>query len=115
MARKQRGERQRKIAADVVDARHQHSRHAVFAADARDQPKPPQRRLQVSGKPILAEYLLAPLDASLQPGVPRSEEHTSELQSHLNLVCRLLLEKKKTNYLPHVRQLLHDSAHLHST
>src|SRR5260370_22568037 len=27
----------------------------------------------------------------------RSEEHTSELQSHLNLVCRLLLEKKKKN------------------
>src|SRR5260370_17568400 len=32
------------------------------------------------------------------PRLPdRSEEHTSELQSHLNLVCRLLLEKKKTN------------------
>src|SRR5690242_20994657 len=30
-------------------------------------------------------------------GCPRSEEHTSELQSHVNLVCRLLLEKKKTN------------------
>src|SRR5256885_12235313 len=29
-------------------------------------------------------------------GVPRSEEHTSELQSPCNLVCRLLLEKKKT-------------------
>src|SRR5260370_17990871 len=29
----------------------------------------------------------------------RSEEHTSELQSHLNLVCRLLLEKKNTT--PH--------------
>src|SRR5690242_21112222 len=28
-------------------------------------------------------------------GVARSEEHTSELQSHVNLVCRLLLEKKK--------------------
>src|SRR5260370_14921550 len=27
--------------------------------------------------------------------IERSEEHTSELQSHLNLVCRLLLEKKK--------------------
>src|SRR3989344_9639918 len=27
----------------------------------------------------------------------RSEEHTSELQSHVNLVCRLLLEKKKIN------------------
>src|SRR5260370_23481235 len=40
------------------------------------------------------------LDARIQgiPGDPpdylRSEEHTSELQSHLNLVCRLLLEKK---------------------
>src|SRR2546422_8544567 len=29
------------------------------------------------------------------PGRPRSEEHTSELQSRLHLVCRLLLEKKK--------------------
>src|SRR5260370_23442075 len=40
-----------------------------------------------------------------QGGLPRpslhgrSEEHTSELQSHLNLVCRLLLEKKKANPL----------------
>src|SRR5260370_17371689 len=31
------------------------------------------------------------------PCAKRSEEHTSELQSHLNLVCRLLLEKKKKN------------------
>src|SRR5574341_2441163 len=30
-----------------------------------------------------------------QPRSPRSEEHTSELQSPTNLVCRLLLEKKK--------------------
>src|SRR5438132_10314849 len=30
---------------------------------------------------------------------PRSEEHTSELQSHSDLVCRLLLEKKKQNLL----------------
>src|SRR5260370_9184088 len=30
----------------------------------------------------------------------RSEEHTSELQSHLNLVCRLLLEKKMKNSDP---------------
>ena len=29
----------------------------------------------------------------------RSEEHTSELQSHLNLVCRLLLEKKTVNMM----------------
>src|SRR5687768_17958610 len=31
----------------------------------------------------------------MAPGNPRSEEHTSELQSRLHLVCRLLLEKKK--------------------
>src|SRR5438477_6744535 len=31
----------------------------------------------------------------LYNGRDRSEEHTSELQSHVNLVCRLLLEKKK--------------------
>src|SRR5687768_17700368 len=33
-----------------------------------------------------------------EPEVPRSEEHTSELQSRLHLVCRLLLEKKKQNH-----------------
>src|SRR2546422_11601014 len=37
-----------------------------------------------------------PLQSSaVPPGVDRSEEHTSELQSRLHLVCRLLLEKKK--------------------
>src|SRR5260370_14227997 len=33
--------------------------------------------------------------AAAKVGAERSEEHTSELQSHLNLVCRLLLEKQK--------------------
>src|SRR5438477_5350649 len=33
--------------------------------------------------------------AGYERGRDRSEEHTSELQSHVNLVCRLLLEKKK--------------------
>src|SRR5260370_23180424 len=37
----------------------------------------------------------------------RSEEHTSELQSHLNLVCRLLLEKKKETKL--LSKLKHDA------
>src|SRR5438477_6335966 len=36
-------------------------------------------------------YFLNPLAQNIE----RSEEHTSELQSHVNLVCRLLLEKKK--------------------
>src|SRR5438477_9735210 len=34
----------------------------------------------------------------------RSEEHTSELQSHVNLVCRLLLEKKKIDQHPILRR-----------
>src|SRR5256885_6256732 len=36
----------------------------------------------------------------------RSEEHTSELQSPCNLVCRLLLEKKKKNIRTNTRQLI---------
>src|SRR5258708_16221214 len=36
----------------------------------------------------------------------RSEEHTSELQSPDHLVCRLLLEKKKTNHTPHTSHSL---------
>src|SRR2546430_9843282 len=38
-----------------------------------------------------------PTDLSLHPHSPRSEEHTSELQSQSNLVCRLLLEKTKSD------------------
>src|SRR3712207_8814117 len=38
----------------------------------------------------------ARLVAPAPPGAPRSEEHTSELQSRQYLVCRLLLEKKNT-------------------
>src|SRR3989454_6054650 len=43
-----------------------------------------------------------PFDKNTRLGaiVSRSEEHTSELQSPCNLVCRLLLEKKKTNHKP---------------
>src|SRR4051812_50011223 len=37
-----------------------------------------------------------PAPAAIALGL-RSEEHTSELQSHVNIVCRLLLEKKKNN------------------
>src|SRR2546430_16049424 len=39
--------------------------------------------------------------ATLVPGPNRSEEHTSELQSQSNLVCRLLLEKKKKTQNTH--------------
>src|SRR5215468_8830482 len=46
----------------------------------------------------LLEHLQVPpdhVDQAVPPGFARSEEHTSELQSHHDLVCRLLLEKKK--------------------
>src|SRR5205085_12521045 len=42
----------------------------------------------------------AGLDALASRAPERSEEHTSELQSQSNLVCRLLLEKKKKKTLP---------------
>src|SRR2546422_5288943 len=49
---------------------------------------------------LLEEYIAAEVEELRQQGVRvhvlgRSEEHTSELQSRLHLVCRLLLEKKK--------------------
>src|SRR2546430_11533513 len=49
-------------------------------------------------------------DPSGQRAGPRSEEHTSELQSQSNLVCRLLLEKKKIEVLGH--PLMQDSTEL---
>src|SRR2546429_4314049 len=66
----------------------------------------------------------APLPAGRGRGRPgRSEEHTSELQSRLHLVCRLLLEKKKkhgsVDLLRHfiattaLQRCPHTTAHLH--
>src|SRR5260370_32626811 len=58
----------------------------------------------------LFEFLiLEGAQAGLSWSTIRSEEHTSELQSHLNLVCRLLLEKKKTGRNQSICQLTLDS------
>src|SRR5690242_20861755 len=46
---------------------------------------------------VFAERSLAAPKRCKECRRARSEEHTSELQSHVNLVCRLLLEKKKKN------------------
>src|SRR2546421_9490989 len=43
------------------------------------------------------------------PSHARSEEHTSELQSRSDLVCRLLLEKKKQTYTPSWNQPRHST------
>src|SRR2546426_4260784 len=57
------------------------------------QPRQPPHRFRLG-----REAQLPPYEAKLAIGVWRSEEHTSELQSPCNLVCRLLLEKKKKIY-----------------
>src|SRR5260370_11128109 len=49
------------------------------------------------------------LGADCTPADKRSEEHTSELQSHLNLVCRLLLEKTKEQTMTHALGKLRNS------
>src|SRR5256884_6335988 len=59
---------------------------------------------QVHAKILVAIFILSALIGAqlATPGqkVSRSEEHTSELQSRLHLVCRLLLEKKKVYHHP---------------
>src|SRR2546428_5197860 len=50
----------------------------------------------LAGAFFLAAFLAAGFFLLPGPPPPRSEEHTSELQSRSDLVCRLLLEKKKT-------------------
>src|SRR5438132_2371547 len=54
----------------------------------------PSRAVDREGGPRLAQGGVR-LEADGREGPARSEEHTSELQSHSDLVCRLLLEKKK--------------------
>src|SRR5438067_6432962 len=53
--------------------------------DQAQRPTPSQREQQTKSPQTIASDV-------------RSEEHTSELQSRFDLVCRLLLEKKKTNF-----------------
>src|SRR5207248_5066485 len=67
-----------------------HRGHAVLG-HARDDPGEPVTRGLRHDPP--GPCLRAPL--GLKPAQSRSEEHTSELQSPYELVCRLLLEKKK--------------------
>src|SRR2546427_6845738 len=65
--------------------------------------EPTHHRFQEDAGDLRAVLQLGPNDERGEPGdvSQRSEEHTSELQSQSNLVCRLLLEKKKKNELAH--------------
>src|SRR5687768_18106439 len=66
---------------------------AMRGDEERDRPSP----LTVSGLGHFAGAYV-PKQVGRRPFAYRSEEHTSELQSRLHLVCRLLLEKKNTDY-----------------
>src|SRR2546422_7531239 len=64
-------------------------------------------------EPLTADYVRNGVErdgaALEQPKPTRSEEHTSELQSRLHLVCRLLLEKKNQHHLERYRSRFDDS------
>src|SRR2546430_14235211 len=74
--------------------------HLVFAGE-----RSAEFAARMAGRPYRAGGILgtveatrAASDAVLRANLRRSEEHTSELQPQSNIVCRLLLEKKKTHY-----------------
>src|SRR2546427_8610047 len=66
------------------------------------------RGRKARGTPTEASQLGTETRATVRDASVRSEEHTSELQSQSNLVCRLLLEKKKQK-----RQRIRDNCHAH--
>src|SRR2546430_7568221 len=55
-------------------------------------------RMKLPCCPTRAGKIVGQRKATSWPSTTRSEEHTSELQSQSNLVCRLLLEKKKNEH-----------------
>src|SRR2546426_2457121 len=65
----------------------------VLAAGRSERMGTPKALLDFRGQPFVIRILEALEALEVRPR--RSEEHTSELQSPCNLVCRLLLEKKK--------------------
>src|SRR3712207_8512277 len=87
----------------------------LFRSPAPSWPSAPALRIPVGSAPTIP----SPAGVSTRMGrrrrrlAPRSEEHTSELQSRQYLVCRLLLEKKKKNYDGFVIRIQLKTNHLH--
>src|SRR5690242_21063783 len=87
----------------VARAQQSHSQQTAWIKQHRvviqvDQDDPKTMNLALNNAANMKEYWDKKGEKSQVEFVafgPRSEEHTSELQSHVNLVCRLLLEKKK--------------------
>src|SRR5207237_6921474 len=87
--------------------------HSFPTRRSSDLARPPKRLVRPCNR--MASDTAGSIPRAMRIGLAlRSEEHTSELQSHLNLVCRLLLEKKKkeikrpTDMLTRMRKRLND-------
>src|SRR2546427_9514270 len=78
--------------------RSESDRANVETRDVQSRPRRTSRDVRLNGFSRVAAALTRPSSTPCMPrwAFMRSEEHTSELQSQSNLVCRLLLEKKKT-------------------
>src|SRR5260221_4898196 len=86
----------------------------LFRSNGRSAPWPSSSTSAISAPPARSPALSA-RSGSSRKASPRSEEHTSELQSHSDLVCRLLLEKKKEQtQMPVIRPDLSELAQFDS-
>src|SRR5688572_33010098 len=70
--------------------------HDLTGSEMSSKTIPKAHALERVGNFVVGDGVLQVIEYSDLPEALRSEEHTSELQSQSNLVCRLLLEKKKT-------------------
>src|SRR2546422_8388083 len=85
---------------------------STSSSSATPGPTEPTRPSSPKGPPETVKYITATsgpsvsvedrrIELQVYAAASRSEEHTSELQSRLHLVCRLLLEKKKKHPMKH--------------
>src|SRR5690606_40092068 len=85
----------------ICQARRDHRGSRRSRAVVRARPRGGSRVAELSRLPKVDLHIGQPRRLSRHSRT-RSEEHTSELQSRENLVCRLLLEKKKKEYTTHI-------------
>src|SRR5437879_9374855 len=81
-----------KILNDIVKARHSDDRRNRLNCNSSRRPTSSKKRIVVYPR---RRSSVSEIEQSIRDTALRSEEHTSELQSPMYLVCRLLLEKKK--------------------
>src|SRR2546422_5364303 len=83
----------------------------LFRSEYRAVQRRRQGREMILAHPAGDEWREREPEQEVQVRPHRSEEHTSELQSRLHLVCRLLLEKKKKNTMKHKKTYIYTSSY----